>query len=93
MWMRVMVLAAGLVGSWTPDAKAQTPSDSAAVAEVVMDYVTGWRNGDLEVLAEVFEPDAGVLLWPSGGEGAAQLNATATPTISCSTSSIAGGES
>jgi len=53
---------------------AQTPNDSSQVAQVVHDYIVGWRNGDLELLAQVFDPEEGVVLWASGGEGAEKLN-------------------
>ena len=72
-WLLVSVLTAGAtIGA--SETQAQTPSDSAAVAEVVMEYVRGWREGDVEALADVFEPSEGVLLWTSGGAGADRLN-------------------
>lgn len=69
----MMVLAcAALMGPTL--LQAQTPSDSVAVANVVMNYVTGWREGDAEALAEVFALNDGVVLWTSGDDEAAQLN-------------------
>lgn len=74
MWNRMMtVFVCGLLVG--PDsAEAQTPSDSVAVVDVVMRYVTGWREGDTEALADVFALTDGVVLWTSGNDGAAQLN-------------------
>lgn len=74
MWKGLLLVAGGMLVAWSSSVSAQAPGDSVAVAKVVMDYVAGWREGDLELLAEVFEPDEGVLLWTSGGDGAAQLN-------------------
>ena len=65
-------LACGIAGP--TNLSAQTQNDSTEVAQVVQDYILGWRNGDVELLSQVFDPEEGVLLWPSGGEGAEKLN-------------------
>lgn len=72
-WVIVSFLVAGALA--TPNrSAAQEAGDSAAVSAVVEEYVRGWREGDVEALADVFEPAEGVLLWTSGGAGAARLN-------------------
>jgi len=52
---------------------SQSPTDEQAVRGVLEDYVVGWREGDVEKLANVFAPN-GMVKWPSGSGPDAVLN-------------------
>ena len=46
----------------------QFSHDEAAIREVVSEYVIGWRTGDAERLAKIFEPDHGHIIWRSSND-------------------------
>ncbi|MEP2669327.1 MAG: nuclear transport factor 2 family protein [Cyclobacteriaceae bacterium] len=43
-------------------ASAQS-SDKANIEKVIENYIIGWRTGDVDLLKETFDLDAGVILW------------------------------
>jgi hypothetical protein len=49
-----LVLILGLLT--VPSLEAQTPADSAAIREAVIDYVDGWWTGDAERMARCLHP-------------------------------------
>lgn len=52
---------------------SQFDSHQQAVRAVLEDYVVGWRDGDVDRLADVFAPN-GAVTWPSGSGADAVLN-------------------
>ncbi len=54
---------------WTIGAFAAQPAvdavDEAAIRHVVSEYVTGWREGDVERLSRIFDHDNGYIIWRS----------------------------
>ena len=51
------------------DLAGQDRSDVSSIRETIERYVVGWRTGDLELLAEAFAVEEGVVLWRSGDPG------------------------
>ena len=63
-------LALACFTGWMPGGvQGQGTSDVTAITETVERYVVGWRNGDLELLAEAFATEEGVVLWRTGEAG------------------------
>ncbi len=48
-------------------------SDSVGIAEVVDDYIVGWREADATLLERAFDMEAGVVLWVERREGSDRL--------------------
>jgi hypothetical protein len=48
---------------YTPGLRAQSTSDEERIRSVLEQYVTGWRDGDVERLGRIFATDDGRILW------------------------------
>lgn len=55
--------------STSVEVAAQEPSPEAQIRATVEHYIVGWREGDLDRLAEAFASESGVVLWRSGDPG------------------------
>ena len=62
----ILVISASFVFSET--------SDESRIREILADYVVGWREGDAERLARVFDLDAGTVMWTSSRTGEEKLS-------------------
>jgi hypothetical protein len=54
---------------YTPELRAQSSTDEQRIRAVLEEYVTGWREGDVERLGRIFAVDEGRILWLSGNPG------------------------
>ena len=54
---------------YTPGLRAQSTSDEERIRSVLEQYVTGWRDGDVERLGRIFATDEGRILWLAGNPG------------------------
>lgn len=68
-----VALVLGVVASTGVEAAAQQPTAESQIRETVERYVVGWREGDLERLANAFSAETGVVLWRSGDPGEEML--------------------
>ena len=67
-------LALACFAGWMPGAvEGQDASETDAITETIERYVVGWRNGDLELLADAFATEDGVVLWRTGEAGQESL--------------------
>jgi hypothetical protein len=48
---------------YTPGLRAESTSDEERIRSVLEQYVTGWRDGDVERLGRIFATDDGRILW------------------------------
>lgn len=52
-----------LSGLFSPISAWSQASDSTSIEQVIEKYIIGWRTGDVSLLKEAFDLDAGVIFW------------------------------
>src|SRR5918911_3033416 len=59
--------------AFIPEAKAQTPSDAAAIKQTALDYIEGWYEGNSERMERALHPELAKRIVRTNKEGVSQL--------------------
>ncbi len=65
----VLVIVGLLIGLQPQSVMSQENTDEAEIRRVLADYVSGWREADVERLAGVFSLEAGSVMWVTAESG------------------------
>lgn len=68
-WYAVALTGACTVAVLSTALRAQGPSDEDRIRAVLEEYVSGWRDGNVQRLTNVFATGEGRLLWVTGPPG------------------------